>query len=417
MISGEQSKQTPAKHYQSAALVGLVLLLVGLSIACTQYKASSIMTVIAPEFNLTGSAASWIMSIFTFVGIFLALPAGGLAQKFGFKKLMLFSSGLIVVGGIIGLAANGFHSGYVLIFSRAVEGVALTFITTCAPIAVQKCVDPSKTGLATGLWGCWGNGGAVLAAFATPQIFELAGFSGVWIVFMVFSLVAAVVLVVLIHEPGEKSFAGTVEAAGAPSAGSPAPAPASSYRELFNKDTVLFLVGFAIMNVIMLALLGLLPTILQLPAKGFSLSESSMASTIPSLLALISTPVCGIIADKLGRTKPPLLVTFIVLGPCLAVMYTQVGMAFWAAAVILGLVGFGCVGLLINGWMQIVPKPDLMPKAMGVLTFVQCVGQFLGTFFVQMLLGADYSNYVFAGIVLCILGLIGSACIALVKMK
>lgn len=396
------------RQYQNAALVGIVLLIVGLSIACVQYKVPTIMTTIAPRWHLNDSTSTWLMSIFTLVGIFFALPAGKLAGRFGFKRIMIFSSGLILVGSFIGLVSG--QNGAMLIASRAIEGVALTFITTCAPIAIQKCVSPERVGLATGLWGCWGNGGAVLASVLTPQIFELAGFEGVWIVFAGFAVIAAALLFFLIREPGS-SLEDTVDAARVRSSDRP------KYSEFLTKDIVLFLASFVMMNIIMLALLGLLPSILQLPEKGFTMQQAGFATTLASLLALISTPVFGIIADRLSRIKPPLIATYVMLGPCLFVLYTQTGIAFWIAAILLGLVGFGCVGLLIAAWMAIIPRPELVPMGMGLLTLVQSVGQFLGTFFVQMLLGPSFANWLFAGIVLMVVGLIGTAAIALTKLR
>lgn len=66
-------EQEPVKSerpaYQNAIVVGLVLLLMGVSISCVQFKVSTIMTSIAPHFNLTGEGATWLMSIFTLMGI------------------------------------------------------------------------------------------------------------------------------------------------------------------------------------------------------------------------------------------------------------------------------------------------------------------------------------------------------------
>ncbi|MDR1713671.1 MAG: MFS transporter [Coriobacteriales bacterium] len=423
-------------RYQNAVLVGLVVLLVGLSVSCIQYKVPTIMTTIAPDWGLTSDASSWLMSIFTLVGIFVSLPAGGLAQRFGFKPMMLVSSGIIILGSVLGLLSG--HNGIVLIVSRAVEGIALTFITACAPIAIQQCVRPEKIGTAMGLWGCWGNGGAVIAALLTPQIFGLAGFTGVWVVFAVFAAVAAVVFGLLVKQPrlGNLS-AGTAPdadpqqpeaaaklAVSSPAAGAFASSPAASspaakprYSELAKKDVALYLTGFVVLNIIMLAMLGMLPSVLMLPEKGFSMELAGFASTLASLLALVSTPLAGIIADRMGRIKPLLLGTFAVLGPCLLLMYTQTGALFWAGAVLLGAVGFGSVGLFIAGWMQVVPRPELVPLAMGVLTFVQCLGQFLGTFLVSLLLGPDLGNWLVTGIALCAFGFAGVGAVALVRFR
>ena len=397
------------RAYQNTVLVSLVILLIGLAAACTQYKASTILTAIAPMFDLADGGASWIMSIFTFVGIFVALPSGKVAQRFGFKKTILISVAILVAGSLIGLLSN--RNGAVLIISRGIEGAALTCITACAPIAIKQCVPSEKMGIANGIWGCWGNGGAVIACVLTPQIFEAAGFEGVWVVFAIVSAIAAVLFAIYIKTPLQE--VGLTEAYEE-SAGL---AEKSSYREFAKRDNILLLIAFVCMNLIMLALLGLLPSILQLPEKGFSMSLAGFATTLASLLALVSCPFFGFLADKMGRIKPLLVTTLVVLGPCLFIMYTQTGILFWIAVCILGLIGFGCTGLFIAGWMQLMPRPEAVAKGMGLLTFVQCVGQFLGTFFVQLLLGPSYGNYFVAGIVLMAIGFLGSAAILFSRLK
>ena len=54
---------------------------------------------------------------------------------------------------------------------------------------------------------------------------------------------------------------------------------------------------------------------------------------------------------------------------------------------------------------------------MGVLVLFQGLGQFLGTFFVQMLLGPTLDNWMFAGLVLMGLGLIGTGFLLMCKMR
>ncbi len=424
------------RRYQSAVVVGFVVLAVGLSASCAQYKAPTILPAIAPRFGLDADASAWVMSIFTLMSIFFALPAGGMAQRFGFKKVMLASSALIVIGSAIGLLAG--NNSVVLIVSRAIEGISLTFITTCAPIAIQRCVNPTKIGIATGIWGCWGNGGAVIASVLTPHLFGIAGFEGVWVFFAVVAAVAALLLLFLVREPETAAKAesdsemipdeeaanlnaragGGVDADASRNDGSVADAhDTGRYRELLTPNVALFMGGFVGMNIIMLAILGLLPSVLQLPEKGFSMEMSGFATTFASLLSLVSTPLFGTLATKVGRIKPLLVLTLAVLGPCVLVLYTQTGVLFWAAATLLGAIGFGCVGLLIAAWMEIIPRPQLVAKGMGVLTLMQGIGQFLGTFLVQMLLGTNLEGWGIAGVVLCAIGVAGAVCVAFARFK
>ena len=300
-------------RYQNAVIVGLVLLVVGLSAACTQYKASTLLVTIAPRFSLSADGSAWIMSIFTLVGIFFALPAGGLAQRFGFKRVMLASSGLIIIGSIIGMLSG--ENGIVLIVSRAIEGVSLTFITTCGPIAIQQCVDPRKTAIATGIWGCWGNGGAVIASVLTPHIFGIAGFEGAWLVFAVVAALAALLLLFCIRTPER-----AMDESSACDMSNGNECEPARYRDLLTPNVVLFLAGFLIFNLLMLAILGMLPSVLQLSEKGFSLEQSGFATTLPSLISLVSTPLVGAIAGKTGRAKKLLIITMSVLGPCVFVL-------------------------------------------------------------------------------------------------
>lgn len=259
----ENNTQQVKRRYQSAVVVGFVLLAVGLSAACAQYKASTLLITIAPRFSLNAEGAAWVMSIFTLVGIFFALPAGGFAERFGFKRVMLASSGLIIIGSLIGMLSG--ENGIVLIVSRAIEGISLTFITTCGPIAIQQCVDPRKTALATGIWGCWGNGGAVIASVLTPHIFGVAGFEGVWLAFAIIAALAALLLLFCIKSPANMR-----TDAGGRGTSVVTEQEHTRYRDLLTPNVVLFLVGFLAFNLIMLAILGMLPSVLQLPEKGFT---------------------------------------------------------------------------------------------------------------------------------------------------
>ena len=54
---------------------------------------------------------------------------------------------------------------------------------------------------------------------------------------------------------------------------------------------------------------------------------------------------------------------------------------------------------------------------MGILTLTQCTGQFLGTFLIQLLLGNGLSQWMLAGIVLGIMGVIGTIVMCFVRLK
>ena len=89
----------------------------------------------------------------------------------------------------------------------------------------------------------------------------------------------------------------------------------------------------------------------------------------------------------------------------------------WAAAVVMGLVGMGSSGLMIAAFMKVLPDLRLAEVGMGALITVQGIGQFLGSFLVSMLLGPAMDRLLFAGVVVMVLALAGTACVAVSRFS
>lgn len=392
-------------RFRSWILIAVVLLLFGTAVASSQYKVPVIMTQITQQFGMTDSSASWLMSIFTFVGIILAIPTGALAKKFGPKILLLAASAILLVGSLIGLAAT---DGTMLIVSRGVEGVAFILVTICGPLAVQKYVAPEKIGSATGIWALWVCLGSVVGGVVTPTVSATLGFVGVWMVYAVFAAIFAVLVAVVVK------FNDGASDAPAQASGEQVE-PKVSYAELFKPNTLLYLAGFLLFNMVLLAMLSFSPTWMQI--QGIDPTLSGFLSTLPMLLAVVSSPLFGSLSDKLGRCKPLYLVALLSMGPCAFLLLTGTGMQLWVGAVVMGLVGMGVPVICLTAYPKVLGKPELMSIGMGFLMLIQSLGQFLGTFVSPMLLGASGDQWVTLGIVMCVLGLVGTACIALCKFK
>ena len=392
-------------RFRSWILIAVVLLLFGTAVAASQYKVPVIMTQITQQFGMTDSSASWLMSIFTFVGIILAIPTGALAKRFGPKILLIAASAILLVGSIIGIAAT---DGTMLIVSRGVEGVAFILVTICGPLAVQKYVAPEKIGSATGIWALWVCLGSVVGGVVTPTVSATLGFVGVWMVYAVFAAIFAVLVAVVVKFND-----------GAPDspvqASSEQVEPKVSYAELFKPNTLLYFAGFLLFNMVLLAMLSFSPTWMQI--QGIDPTLSGFLSTLPMLLAVISSPLFGSLSDKLGRCKPLYIIALLSMGPCAFLLLTGTGMQLWIGAVIMGLVGMGVPVICLTAYPKVLGKPELMSIGMGFLMLIQSLGQFLGTLVSPMLLGSSGDQWMTLGIVMCVLGLVGTACIALCKFK
>lgn len=394
------------KKYRNWALIAVVMLLFGTAIATVQYKVPVVMGDIMVNMNIDANSASWLMSIFTFVGIILAIPTGALAKKFGPKTMLLAAAVVIAVGSLLGAFAG---SGTVLIVSRAIEGVAFIFVTICGPLAVQKYVAPDKIGSATGIWALWVCLGSVLGGVLTPTLYAATGFVGVWIIYAAVAVVFAIMVAVIIKNPSKalNEAATTDETISS--------GEKVGYGEIVKPNILLFYFAFLVFNLNLLAVLGFAPTFMQ--QQGVDPTLSGFISTLPMLLAVVSSPLFGALSDKIGRRKPLYLISLLVMGPCTLLLLTQTGPLMWVGAIVMGLVGLGGPVMCLTSYIHVLGRPELMSIGMGVLMMVQSIGQFLGTWLMPILLGPDVSAWMFTGIVMCIVGFIGTAALAMCKFK
>lgn len=391
-----------SRKYGNWALIAVVMLLFGTAIATIQFKVPVVMGDIMANMGMDASSASWLMSIFTFVGIILALPTGALAKRFGPKTMLLAAAAIIAAGSLLGAFAG---NGMVLVVSRAIEGVAFIFVTICGPLAVQKYVAPDKIGSATGIWALWVCLGSVVGGVLTPTLYASTGFVGVWVIYAAAAVVFAIVVAVIVKNPSE-----ALEGA------SDAPAEGKvGYGELVKPNILLFFAAFLVFNMTLMAVLSFGPTFMQ--QQGVDPTLSGFISTLSMLLAVISSPLFGALSDKLGRCKPLYLAAMLVMGPCTLLLLTQTGPLMWVGAIVMGLVGLGGPVMCLTSYINVLGRPELMSIGMGVLMLVQSLGQFLGTWLVPLLLGPDVSSWMLTGIVMCVIGFAGTAALALCKFR
>lgn len=413
--------------YQNYLVVSLSVLAVGVTMAMVQYKVPTIMIAIMEQYAMTASGGSWLMSIFTLMMAVTAIAIGELSVRMSPKRIIVFATCLIVLGSVMGAFAP---NGIVLLVSRGIEGIALTAVTTCGPLVIQESVAPGRIGTSMGIWGMWGSLGSAIAAFLTPMVFAFAGLTSLWLFYCALVVIATVIMCICVRDPFKKASSKALEDAVNASEGAAGVAQSDvtpdeasvprteakpSYRELLTKDVLLFFCGFVAFNICLLAVLSLVPSILQM--RGMDVSLSGFVSTLPMIISVASSPFFGMLSDKTGKTKWLLVFCLLFLGPCTFVLYNFEGAVMWAGAVVMGVIGMGTTGLMITAFMKVISRPELATIGMGVLICVQGIGQFLGTFLVQGLLGPSFENTLLAGSVVMVIGLVGTLCTALCKMR
>ena len=294
--------------------------------------------------------------------------------------------------------------------SRGIEGVAFVFITVAGPLAVEKYVAPEHQGTANGIWALWICFGSVIGSTFTPMVFQALGLTGTWLAYAAIVVVFALVLAVFVRVPSRR------ESAEAAAAGPAEPKPTmADYLKLMRPQALLYFFAYLVFNIEILAVLSYTPTMLQ--GQGMDASLSGFAASLPGLLAAVSSPVFGKIIDRTGKTKGYYLVALFVAAPATLLMLTQAGPLLWVGALIMGLIGYAIPVCTLTSLPQIAGSKELLPTAMGVLMLVQCLGELLGSLVTPMLLGPAGNDWMFCGVVMCVVGILGVVALFFVKFK
>lgn len=400
------------REYQNWLIVSLCFFLVAFCITLMMYKIPTIMIQLMELLSVSASTAAWFMSVFTFSGIFLAIPIGFLIKGIGVRKVVIISGFLAAFASVVGSFAPEVGSACVLllIVTRGLEGLSFVGIIASIPIMIQMCVIPSRVGTSTGIFMLGGMLGAMGGGIITPTAFAASGFAGLWIAYAAFMALSTIVFMVYVRFPQQ------VQAGALPESKTATRSSfASIYGVFFKPNTLLFFLGFAAFQILLLSVLTYAPTALQ--QRGMSPAMSGFVSTLPQLISIFTAIAFGAIADAIHRTKPLVIIGMIAMAICApAALVTDIPV-LWVILVAMGLLAMGVPTVVMAAYPKLLADPSKLTVGMGVMMLVQSLGQFLGSLIPSIVLGPDLSNWTVCSIVLFLLGLAATACFVASKFK
>lgn len=388
-----------SRSYQSCYVVALPLFLVATFVTAVQYKTPTIVEFLAGDLGVSASAVTWLMSVFTSVGIIFSLPIGEISRSLGPRRLILGAVALDVAASVVGAFTTSYA---VLLVTRACEGVALVCVIANGPVVIQRCVAPARSGTASGIYMLGGMLGAVFGGVMTPTLFDLGGRVLLWLGYAVLVAVAGVLFAVLVKVSSEGRT--RTELGRKP-----------SVSVFVKANTLVFYLAFALFQVLLLSVLAFAPVALQ--QRGMSPTASGFVSTLPMLLAIISSTVFGAVVDRTGRCKPLLVLGLVAMAAATPVILTQDGCLLWVGVVAMGLLAMGVPTAFISAYPQVLGDPQLLPVGMGVFMFVQSLGQFFGSSVPAALLGPDLANWVLCTGVLAGFGALSVVAVLVCRLK
>jgi len=392
-------------NYMNPVLIGIIMLLLGMTFSITQFKVVMNMGQIVESVNMSEHLWHWLMSLFTVFGIFLAIPSGTLVQKFGSKNILLFSAIVLIIGTIIGAFAT---DGTTLLVSRAIEGIGYAFMIVAAPAMVATYTNPSKVGISMGIFVCWVAVGQIVAFNLTPVLLNAmqGNWQNIWFFYAFAILIFTIIVKLFVNAP--------VPAVSIEKPDSVDEKKPSLLDVLKNKHLIFAAIAYCGFNSLVLGLLTYMTSVAQ--GAGMNETQAAFASSIPMIGCLISSPIFGKISLRAGCKKPYIFgLAFSGIGYILA--FSSSIPMIYVGVIVFGLLGLGVPGMAFSSVPDLVKNPKLVGMGTGIIVTFQALGMFLGSTFFPSFVSFGGSDFMGAVFYATPIALISILCILMAKFR
>lgn len=293
------------------------------------------------DLGLSLVTATWGLSLLSVLGLVLGLQAGGLVDRFGNRRAMLW--GLAVAAAAA--AATALSAGATgFLAARLFEGLGHLMIVVAGPVLVVRVTAPADRPLALALWASFLTVGIALMNLAAPALIAVGGLAGLFWANAGLLALATLAVATVLPNRIEPTVAAPVPAGGRWMAALVS-GPLAIYR---HPRPVLLAYVFAAYCIAAFAFLGLVPTFLSERIGLDLVSASSVASAV-ALAALAGIFGAGMLMRR-------------------GVGFTAIGLGAFAA---MGLIGPPLY------WLDL-PVPVVVA---GCIAFQACAGLIPGAVF------------------------------------
>lgn len=372
-----------------------------------QFKVPPVLPILKQTFDLSYSGAGMMMSIFSIMGLILAIPSGFLVLRFGIKNSILLSVATVMIGSALGAIS---HSSGLLFASRFIEGSGMGLILVAAPAAIAAWFPAQKRGLPMGLWATCVAVGSVIALNVAPILVEASGWRSVWWAGTALAAVALVLFGVLFRLPRHGEMIDDPPPENSPST----PGEEMSLgRVMVNRDVWLISLELGCFAIVIMALSTFYPDFLN-TVRDYSLAKAALMTSVMGTIAIFSAPVGGYLSDRLGSRKAVIIGPFILWSIVLLFPFTLSGWVIPVVMVASGILGGPIAPVSLAAVPEIVP-PQHVGIALGVVAFGQNLGMFAGPALFGWIV--ETTSWATAGYLLIPVCVVAIAAAALAKIR
>lgn len=388
---------TGSKAKQNSWLILIITILAAAAAAGTLFKVPPIMGDLMESLSLSASQGGWLFSVFAVVGIFVSIPMGIIITRFGLRKSGLIALLSVVVGSLIGVFSTSITP---LLASRIIEGIGMTLLATVGPAVVSSSFGPEKRGVAMGFFMTYMSIGQIAMFNLAPRIVVPYGWQGVWWFTAIFAAVIALLWLIFIKgmDGNEESDAAGTEINAAKSAPSLGMVLKSKNIWLITIMFVTFMISFE-------GVLVFIPSYL-VQDRGLAATTASSLASVLGLVGIIGAIAGGMISDKLGSRKWPIIICMLADAALFALVPSFATAMFIVLIILMGFFANALPTVAFSAITEVMSNP----AAAGLSVAVLCAGQYLGLFLSSAIFGyiVDASGWATAFYAMAVISAIGA---------
>jgi len=357
----EQNNHMPWTMLVPAFLMGIAMFAPMLAVPPMEH-------ILTAELNLTHAQTGLLFAAPVIMIAAVAIPAGLVSDKIGFKKAAGIGIIIIAVGTILRGTATSASS--LLAFSF-IYGVGCGLVFPNLPKLVSASVPREKAGVATGIFTAGILVGDALGlAITMPLIYPITNtFQGVFYIWSIPPIIAAIVWWVLVKEPSHIST--TINATGEPLArNKPSFRHILKNKNLWLVSTLLLLENFFFYN-----WAGWAPALVM--SKGASVE---LAGAITSITVWVGIPTAFLaprLAYKLGLRKPFIWVASLILAFVTWIAISASLPMIWLVMALVGITTNTRYAILLALPVEMMPEEEV-GAASGLVLSIGYIGGILG---------------------------------------
>jgi predicted MFS family arabinose efflux permease len=315
---------------------------------------ASVGPLVVDDLRLSYAQLGTLVGLYLLPGVALALPGGLVGRRFGERRTVIWSLGIMVIGGLLTAGSGSFAMAAVGRLLSGAGGVLMNMalLKLTADWFAERELATAMGDMITAWPVGLGAAVATLGALATATSWRTAV-----VVASATALLGMALMALVFRDPPVRAAAG----AAAP---------------LRTRDVGLAVssgAAWGIFNVALVVVVGFAPAMLV--ERGFSLGHAGLVASLAIWVSILSVPLGGLLSDRLGRPN-----VLIVAGCAVATVLVLALPAMESAWI--GLLALGVVVGAVPG-----PLTSMLPRALVPERLAVGLGLSYTVFYVVMAAG------------------------------